>query len=52
MFWAFSVSFAQVYVGVHYPLDILGGAIIGICISCILFLAAKRIVMKKNFPYL
>jgi len=28
-FWAFSVAYAQVYVGVHYPADILGGALLG-----------------------
>ncbi len=27
--WAGLVSYAQVYVGVHYPLDILGGAVLG-----------------------
>jgi undecaprenyl-diphosphatase len=27
--WALSIVFAQIYVGVHYPLDILGGAILG-----------------------
>ncbi|MFN2437553.1 MAG: phosphatase PAP2 family protein [Chitinophagaceae bacterium] len=27
--WAFFVAYAQIYVGVHYPLDILGGAAIG-----------------------
>lgn len=27
--WAFSISYAQVYVGVHYPLDVLGGAAVG-----------------------
>lgn len=27
--WAFFISYAQVYVGVHYPLDVLGGAVIG-----------------------
>lgn len=27
--WAATISYGQVYVGVHYPLDILGGAIIG-----------------------
>lgn len=33
LFWAFSISFAQVYVGVHYPLDILCGGLIGILIG-------------------
>ena len=27
--WAFFISYAQMYVGVHYPLDILGGAVLG-----------------------
>lgn len=28
--WAFFIAYAQVYVGVHYPLDVLGGALLGI----------------------
>lgn len=28
-FWAVTISYGQVYVGVHYPLDIVGGAILG-----------------------
>jgi undecaprenyl-diphosphatase len=31
--WALAISYAQVYVGVHYPLDITGGALIGILIG-------------------
>lgn len=27
--WAFFISYAQVYVGVHYPLDVLGGGLLG-----------------------
>lgn len=29
LIWAALISFAQIYVGVHYPLDILGGAVLG-----------------------
>jgi undecaprenyl-diphosphatase len=32
-FWAFSISYAQVYVGVHFPLDVFCGALIGSCIG-------------------
>jgi membrane-associated phospholipid phosphatase len=31
--WAVSISIAQIYVGVHFPLDILGGAILGTLIG-------------------
>lgn len=37
LFWAVSVSFGQVYVGVHYPLDVVGGAILGIIIATVLY---------------
>ncbi|RZL50862.1 MAG: phosphatase PAP2 family protein [Pedobacter sp.] len=33
LFWAFSISFAQVYVGVHYPIDTMFGALLGTCIG-------------------
>ncbi len=29
LFWATTIAFGQVYVGVHYPLDILAGALLG-----------------------
>jgi membrane-associated phospholipid phosphatase len=32
-FWAFIISYAQVYVGVHFPFDIVGGAILGMLIG-------------------
>ncbi len=41
--WAFFISYAQVYVGVHYPLDVLGGALLGVLIGSI----TARIFHKK-----
>lgn len=31
--WAITICYAQVYVGVHYPLDVLGGALVGTLIG-------------------
>lgn len=31
--WASFISYAQVYVGVHYPLDVLGGALVGMLLG-------------------
>lgn len=32
-FWAATISYAQVYVGVHYPIDVLCGGILGCAIG-------------------
>jgi undecaprenyl-diphosphatase len=45
-FWAASISFAQVYVGVHYPFDILFGALTG---SIIGFMMAE--ILKTTKPF-
>lgn len=47
--WAGSISYAQVYVGVHYPLDVICGGILGILIGFLLYKIYGR-VLKKNFP--
>jgi membrane-associated phospholipid phosphatase len=33
--WAATISYGQVYVGVHYPVDILGGALLGMGIGAL-----------------
>ncbi len=43
-FWAFGISLAQVYVGVHYPVDIICGGLIGILIG---YLSGKS--FNKNY---
>lgn len=41
--WAALISYAQMYVGVHYPLDVAGGALVGlICGYTTAFLFKKR----------
>jgi len=49
--WAASISYAQIYVGVHYPLDVIGGTITGCLIGWMttsVFL--KKIGMPKEYP--
>jgi undecaprenyl-diphosphatase len=41
--WAATISYGQVYVGVHFPLDILGGATLG----CTVGWAASQLYKKK-----
>jgi undecaprenyl-diphosphatase len=36
------IAFSRIYVGVHFPLDVLGGAILGISISTIVWLLLRR----------
>jgi membrane-associated phospholipid phosphatase len=42
--WAFLISLAQVYVGVHYPLDILGGAVLGSIIGLSMGMLCKQLM--------
>lgn len=46
LLWAFSISFAQVYVGLHYPIDVTIGALIGSVIGC-----STGIILQKIMPY-
>jgi undecaprenyl-diphosphatase len=49
--WAAVICYAQVYVGVHYPLDVIGGAIIGILIGKFTFTLHEKFNSLKNVQY-
>lgn len=49
LLWAFLIALAQVYVGVHYPLDVFCGSILGIIVAYIGFTSYKTF-QKRLIP--
>ncbi len=45
-FWAALVSYSRIYLGVHYPVDILGGGILGMGCGYLIFLLFRFLVNK------
>jgi len=46
LFWASLVSYSRIYVGKHYPLDLLCGAAFGILIGWLVYLLYQKISEK------
>ena len=44
--WAAFVALSQVYVGLHYPADVLGGALLGSLVGYLTFLIFKLVKQK------
>ena len=46
--WACSTAYSRMYLGVHYPTDVLAGAIIGTACSFLSFKLEKWLISKKR----
>ena len=48
--WAFAISYAQVYVGKHYPFDVVAGALLGFLIGSLMARVFKFLLLGQ-MPY-
>ena len=52
LFWAILFAYSRIYSGVHYPLDILGGALLGwgigeLCFKLLMFIENRYLISKS-----
>lgn len=50
MAWAAIVAYSRIYLGVHYPGDILGGTVIGIGVAFLVFWIWRKLSKKWEVP--
>lgn len=48
--WAAVVSYSRIYLGVHYPLDIIVGGILGVVIAWLVYKLFEKVIFR-NKPY-
>lgn len=51
LLWAALISYSRIYLGVHFPGDILCGAIIGLTLAYLFYLLYKKIVKKYSHKF-
>lgn len=47
---AAAIGFSRIYVGVHYPLDVIGGAALGVLIGLGLTVLRRRVEVRRRSP--
>lgn len=49
LLWAGIIAYSRIYLGVHYPADILGGAILGIFIGWLVYRFFNNVMINLNW---
>ncbi|MEI6652707.1 MAG: phosphatase PAP2 family protein, partial [Chlorobiaceae bacterium] len=50
MLYALAISWSRVYVGVHYPGDVIAGMVIGVCSAMLLYLLYSWVLKNIMQP--
>lgn len=48
LIWAAVVSYSRIYLGVHYPLDIIGGAMVGVLLGSTAYILCRNFYIAKQ----
>ncbi|MGI6479809.1 MAG: phosphatase PAP2 family protein [Salinivirgaceae bacterium] len=48
LFWAALVSYSRIYLGVHYPGDVICGGILGVIVAYLMFLGTRYLLRLKK----
>jgi undecaprenyl-diphosphatase len=46
--WCLIISYSRIYLGPHYPLDVMGGWLTGVPVALIVFYFYKRLFLKEK----
>lgn len=49
IFWALLTSYSRIYIGVHYPLDVVVGMLLGVITGTIIYKLNGYLIQKFNF---
>jgi len=49
--WAIMISLSQIYVGLHFPTDVIAGAILGFIMAFLVWQLFKIMILEKNPLY-